>query len=219
MRIIAISDIHRSEAATSAAAAVIGREGPDLTLVAGDISHNNFDEALRLLKILCGTGVPTFFVPGNMDSPSLSRWRGDSPRNLHGDRVDFKGYSIVGLGGSVKTPFNTPFEYSELDASAILNGIPSRFESGRLILLSHCPPKGTVTDMTRFGIHAGSDSVREFVEKKSPLLVVCGHIHEAEGTDNLGESVIVNPGPAYHGGYARINIDGKVEVELAKFKV
>ncbi|MEM2982278.1 MAG: metallophosphoesterase [Candidatus Bathyarchaeia archaeon] len=219
MRIIAISDIHRSETATSAAAAVIGREEPDLTLVAGDISHNDLDEALRLLKILCETGVPTFFVPGNMDSPSLSRWRGDSPRNLHGDCVDFKGYSIVGLGGSVNTPFNTPFEYDESNASAILNGIPSRFESGRLIILSHCPPKGTRADTTRFGIHAGSGSVREFVEKKSPLLVVCGHIHEAECTDNLGRSIIVNPGPAYHGGYARVNLNGRVEVELAKFKI
>ncbi|MBS7628835.1 metallophosphoesterase [Candidatus Bathyarchaeota archaeon] len=94
MRIIAISDIHRSEAATLTAAAAVGREGPDLTLVAGDISHNDLDEALRLLKILCDTGVPTFFVPGNMDSPSLSKYRGDQPRNLHGDCVNFEGYSI-----------------------------------------------------------------------------------------------------------------------------
>ncbi|MGQ9543736.1 MAG: metallophosphoesterase family protein [Candidatus Bathyarchaeia archaeon] len=217
MMLIALSDIHKSEVAVSAARTIINRERPDLILVAGDISHNDLEDALRLLKILGETGAPTFFVPGNMDSPRLSTWRGESPRNLHGDYVDFRGYSIVGLGGSINTPFKTPFEFNELEASEILRGISSRYDGEKLILLTHCPPKGTKTDVTRFGVHAGSQSVREFVEKKSPILVICGHIHEAQGTDMLGGSFIVNPGPAYHGDYARITLNEEVYVELAKF--
>jgi hypothetical protein len=50
-----------------------------------------------------------------------------------------------------------------------------------LVLVCHAPPYGTALDQVRPGLHAGSRSVLEFIEKHQPEYFFCGHIHEAEG--------------------------------------
>ena len=218
MKIIALADIHMSKSACEAAAERIAAEHADAVLVAGDISHGDLEEAVMLLEILTRSGTDIFFVPGNMDSTKLSNWSRGKIRNLHGRCDSFRDYALVGLGGSVNTPFNTPFEMNEREAERILEQAIQQCSSRKLLLVSHCPPRDTDLDMTRSGIHAGSTSVRDFIESKRPILVVCGHIHEAQGVDTMGETTIVNPGPAYHGGYARIDLNDKVQVNLARFK-
>ena len=52
-----------------------------------------------------------------------------------------------------------------------------------LVLVCHAPPHGTELDRIRSGLHAGSKSVREFIEKQQPVYFFCGHIHEAEGVE------------------------------------
>ncbi len=218
MRIFALADLHTRRDAAEAAAKQIVAESAEAVLVAGDISHNDLDDAVNLLEILSETMVQIFFVPGNMDSPELSSWSRSDLKNLHGHCEPFGGYTLTGLGGSVRTPFNTPFELTEREVAQLLSQATSKCEIERLLLISHSPPKNTSLDRTRLGIHAGSNSVRQFIESKKPMLVVCGHIHEAQGIDKMGETVIVNPGPAYMGGYARVELNEKVQVSLARFK-
>jgi len=56
--------------------------------------------------------------------------------------------------------------------------------------------------------------VRKFVEDRKPSAVFCGHIHEAHGIDMIGESILVNPGPARHGHCGLVSVNDKIEVEL-----
>jgi Icc-related predicted phosphoesterase len=218
LRIVAITDLHRSESAALGAAETIAAESPDALFVVGDISHGDFREALRLLEILVKSKVPVYFVPGNMDSPRLSNWSGNGLKNLHGRCIGCGEYALVGLGGSINTPFNTPFEYTEEESDHLLNQAVRTCREGSIILVTHSPPKDTKLDLTRSGIHAGSHSVRRFIETKEPILVVCGHIHEAQGIDRVADTILVNPGPAYHGGYARIELNDQVQVGLARFR-
>jgi Icc-related predicted phosphoesterase len=60
------------------------------------------------------------------------------------------------------------------------------------------------------GTHVGSKSVRDFIEREQPDVVICGHIHEARGQDAIGRSKIVNCGPASKGYYAVIEIGEKI---------
>ena len=48
--------------------------------------------------------------------------------------------------------------------------------------------------------------MRQKILSDSPRLVVSGHIHEAQGKEELGKTTIVNPGPAMRGNYCRIGI-------------
>ena len=111
---------------------------------------------------------------------------------FHGRMIEAGGYQIAGLGYSNPTPFNTPGEYSEKEIGRRLGA----FAGIRpLVLVCHCPPKGTALDRVSANNHCGSQAVREFLEKHQPAWFFCGHIHEAEGVeDKIGETRAVNVG-------------------------
>ena len=77
------------------------------------------------------------------------------------------------------TPFPWSFDLSEDEAAAKLTCCPEQ-----AVLVVHSPPKGYVDEV--HGRHLGSSSVLEAIERKHPVLVVCGHIHQCWG----GEAAI-----------------------------
>ena len=98
--------------------------------------------------------------------------------NFHGATAEIGGVRFAGLGYSTVTPFDTPGEYSEAEIAGHLE----KFAGWQpRVLICHSPPLGTALDRIQEGLHAGSRSVREFIEKHQPEYFFCGHIHEAEG--------------------------------------
>ena len=79
---------------------------------------------------------------------------------------------------STPTPFDTPGEYTEVEMAARLDAFA---DFRPQVLICHAPPANTALDRIKEGLHAGSSSVRDFIEKHAPAHVFCGHIHEAEG--------------------------------------
>lgn len=219
MNILALTDFHGNLEAFRRAQQTIANEKPDLVLVAGDIVNHDAERAKRFLADLAGVGSPVYFVPGNMDGVDLIAWSGtEHVRGIHGRCETWQNVAFVGLGGSPRGAFSTPIEYSEEDGAEVLERALTNYHGGNLILVSHCPPRETKTDQVMFGEHIGSRSVRKFVEKMKPLLVVSGHVHEAKGVDRIGSTVILNIGPAKNSNYAIINVNKSVDVALAKFK-
>jgi Icc-related predicted phosphoesterase len=215
LKVLGLTDLHRSLNAAKGAANKIAEEQPDAILIAGDISHGSLNEAVNLLQVLSSSQKDVFFVPGNMDSPELMNWNEKNIKNLHGRCESLDNYSLIGVGGSVYTPFNTHLEFAENEIEETLSQAFFKCaEKKNIILISHCPPKDTKLDRTATGIHAGSTSVLQFIESKKPLLVVTGHIHEAIGIDKIGETIIVNPGPAHMGRYVIIEFGKKIHVKL-----
>lgn len=195
----------------------IRNEEPDLVIVAGDIINHDANRAKQLLLDLASAGRPVYFVPGNMDGEDLGSWAGEGTVNaLHGRGKKSGEVFLIGLGGSPHGPFRTVFEYSEEEAESLLQTAAEKYWGGQLILVSHCPPKNTAVDKVSSGDHVGSVSVRKFIERMQPVLVISGHVHEAEGTDTIGRTTVVNTGPAQRGNYAQIIIEDKVTVKFAK---
>jgi Icc-related predicted phosphoesterase len=219
MKLLAFTDFHGDQEAFLKARQTIIDEKPDLVLVAGDIVNHDGEGAKLLLTNLADTGSPIYFVPGNMDGIDLMNWAGEgSVHGLHG-RCEYVGdICLIGLGGSPRGAFATPIEYTEPIAAKILERALKSCRGGSLILVSHCPPKDTEVDRVIIGQHIGSVAVRRFVERVQPMLVVSGHVHEAKGEGKIGPTVLVNPGPARSGNYARVNIEDSIDIDLAKFK-
>lgn len=218
MNIIAFADFHGSQDAYRRAKQLVAQERPDLVIVAGDIANYDLAGAKRVLSDLADAGSPVYFVPGNMDDPELASWNGtENLRNLHGKSESWGDTVMIGLGGSPRGPFSTPFEMAETELAELLRSELSGHRSGVLILVSHTPPKNTKVDRLATGGHAGSSAVRRFVEELHPALVISGHIHEAQGKDAIGASVLVNVGPARSGNYARLGLGNKTEVVFGRF--
>lgn len=134
----------------------------------------------RCGEILRTRGDKVYVLPGNHES--ADQVEGMCARfglhNFHERHMRVGKWQVAGLGYSNPTPFNTPGEYSEPQLAERLR----RFaDLSPLVLICHAPPFGTELDQIRDGLHAGSHSVREFIEKQQPEYFFCGHIHEAEG--------------------------------------
>jgi Icc-related predicted phosphoesterase len=152
-----------------------------------------------------------------MDGVDLAAWPGvGNIHGLHGHCEYVESLALLGLGGSPHGPFKTVFEYSEPEAAEVLEKARSAYHGGKMILVSHCPPKDTKLDEVSGGDHVGSTTVREYVEKNQPTLVISGHVHEAQGIDRIGTSTLVNVGPAQGGNYADIALNERVTVRLLK---
>mgnify|MGYP000451460881 CR=1 FL=1 len=215
MRILQVSDVHGSlEAAAKTASRA---EGFDAVFVVGDITHfGGIPQAEVLLEKVAECGLDVFFVGGNCDHESILTWIPKNPRihNLHLRRESFHDVELIGLGGGNLSPFNTFVEFSEDEFASMLSQLSPTSE--RFVLVSHTPPHGTNADVGR-GTHLGSKSIRTYVEKYSPLVVCCGHIHEARSASKLGRTWVVNAGPARDGYCASITLDfDSVAVELLK---
>ena len=218
MRILAFTDFHGNPDAYQRAGKLIQTGNWTCVIVAGDIVNHDPEAAKQRLTELASAGVPLLFVPGNMDNPALGDWSGtNSVHALHGRCTTIAGDNYAGLGGAPLGAGVTPFEIPDAQAEQLLNGSMADFKKGPLVLVSHCPPKDTKIDLVPGGDHIGSSVVRRFVEKFKPAVVISGHVHEARGLDSIGETQLVNTGPAKTGNCAEITLENKASVKLARF--
>ncbi|HTP59033.1 MAG TPA: metallophosphoesterase, partial [Spirochaetia bacterium] len=161
---------------------------------------------------------PLVAVAGNMEHEGVRRYIGEKKVDIHGRGVVIDGVGFMGLGAGTPSPFNSPWELSDGEARPLLAvGRQAIAGAPFKVLVSHSPPRGTRLDLTTLGHHVGSQAVRDFLESGAVDLCVCGHIHEAAGEDNVGETPCVNLGPFRNGKYAVLLIeDHHVRVDWRK---
>ena len=193
MKLLIYSDIHNDARALKK---LIDTEA-DYYFDAGDLVSwaRGFE---KMGPVLAPRAARTYVLPGNHESEQniadfCARF---GCHNFHGQTLEIAGYHVAGLGYSNPTPFNTPGEYTEQELATRLE----RFsELKPLVLICHTPPQGTALDRARQGVHIGSRSVRDFIERYQPEYFFCGHVHEAEGISvELGKTRGFNVGKRGH---------------------
>jgi hypothetical protein len=188
MRILAFSDLHGEPSLIEKVKISAG--DCDLALCCGDITpvHGSTIDAARQIGKL---NTRVLAVPGNFELPNEMRtvckelgWT-----DLHGKIFLIDNIAFAGCGGGNIGPFNTPYELREEEFKELLDKLDA---PGKFVLVTHCPPKGSV-DQTRQNVHVGSEAIRRFVEENRPSLHFCGHIHESGGMEAVvGSTKIIN---------------------------
>ena len=208
MKIIALSDLHGEVRPLRDVAADLF--GADVVLLAGDITNFGGAHAAReVVREVREYNDRLLAVPGNCDTPEAARCLTEEGITLDARHVVIDGVAFVGVGGSLPCPGRTPNEITEADFAARLAQAAAGIEANApLILLTHQPPFDTAADLAGSGRHVGSHAVRAFILGRRPLVCFTGHIHEARGRDDLGGTVVLNPGPLRRGGYAYAEVDG-----------
>lgn len=192
MVILAASDLHRDE--VRARSLVDASGGADIVVIAGDLATTRRGLP-RMVEILSAIETPTVLVAGNSETNTELRdaCRGwGAARVLHGDGTTIADLDVFGVGGAIPvTPFGAwSFDLSEEDAAPLLEGCPPG-----AVLVVHSPPRGHC-DRDGAGRHLGSRAILETIERVSPRLVICGHIHGSWGTQSrIGQTPVVNAGP------------------------
>ena len=193
MKVLIFSDIHGDTGALEKLMA----QPADVYIAAGDLS--TFGKGLdRCGEIMKPLGEQVWVLPGNHESHDDTRafcerfGFFDFHRQIRALKSESGTTQWAGLGYSNITPFNTPGEYTEEEIAKAL----AAFDHLKpLYLVVHFPPQGTRLDEFAAGKHAGSPTLREWVDQVQPLYLFCGHIHECAGRgDRLGATKALNVG-------------------------
>ena len=186
---------------------------PEAVFIAGDITNMGPVDAVD--DVLSRIDVPCFAVPGNCDPREIIDTLEHSDTVcMHGAKINLGTMTIVGIGGSNPTPFNTPFEMTDKQIDDLLKKAMGTMEKTvHNVLLCHAPPYGSLDKPA--GEHVGSKSIQRHM--KAFDLVCCAHIHEQRGVVDIGGTKVINPGAAMMGYCAMLHFGTEpkdIKVEL-----
>lgn len=208
MRFLVFTDLHQKGSVIDKINDMIKRYGAEFVICLGDIT--DFGSGEDAAELLSKIDSKVYAIPGNCDPLDLPQKIQSVAVDMHGNSEDIGGYKLVGLGGSNKTIFDTPFELEEED---IMDGLEGNCDDG-MILMTHAPSYG-ILDQIPSGLSVGSPAIKEIVDRYHPLLAMSGHIHEAIGVVVENGTTFLNPGPAKDGYMGIVSIEnGKVDVKL-----
>ncbi|MBI4738964.1 metallophosphoesterase [Candidatus Woesearchaeota archaeon] len=194
---------------------------------------DDIDSGREVLVKLNKLGKPVFVVPGNVDYPDtlsfakIAKYRWDRYiSQLHNivdaefSLIDIGEYQVIGYGRS-----SGPEKLGDKTVrKMIVKALASLFRRAKkpVIFLSHNVPyklldKISMKSSPSYGEHSGSDIAREMIERFSPAVCICGHMHETQGVAKLGKTTVINAGCGMMGQYAAIRLDKKnVKVYLQR---
>jgi Icc-related predicted phosphoesterase len=165
---------------------------------------------------LRGGEIPCILNGGNDDIWEIDDIIEQSPcvSFAEGKLLDLDGFSLVSMGWTNPTPWDTFREAPEPELAAKIEALASHVpDMGRAIFNFHAPPYGTgldeapALDSTLRPIHGGavmkpvgSKAVRDAIMQHQPMLSVHGHIHESRAVKRMGRTLAMNPGSVYGDG-------------------
>ncbi len=182
---------------------------PDAIFITGDMTNSDMTPLNLLLDL--ADKFPTFFVRGNNDTETFAKELSKKAESLDFRKATLDSIIIIGVGGSLRTPFSTVNEYTETQYASILDKLGTAE-----ILLTHNPPYGYF-DFVR-NTHTGSKAILEYINRTQPWLVFSGHIHNLQGSINIGKSLLIKLGAASEGDYATIELSKEHMQPNIKFK-
>jgi Icc-related predicted phosphoesterase len=130
--------------------------------------------------------------------------------------VEFDGYTMLSLGYSNRTPWDSPRELDEHQLYQRIHDLSEQVpDMSRCVFNLHVPPYDSRLDtaaeldenfkMVLIGkephmIPVGSTAVRQAIEEYQPIASLHGHIHESPAANRIGRTLCINPGSDYHTG-------------------
>ncbi len=213
MRLLCITDIH---SAVKSFEKILAHEPQaDLLIIGGDFTNfGKPPEVDHLLNLAQAHTPQVLAVSGNCDSAEIDQRLIERGVSLHtrGARIGDIGF----FGLSAMPPWKgNMYEFPEAELDRFLAASFAQVEgSPQFIMVPHCPPRNSEVDRNASGVNVGSTAARRWMDKVNPILVISGHIHEARGQAKVGDTVVVNCGPAREGNYAVAEVGNEVTVEL-----
>ncbi len=191
VKILAAGDFHGDISLAKRLAEKAEKENIDLIILNGDIveEHNPDGVVGQFAKL----GKKILLLHGNHESNATIEFLAKryGAQTLHGESAEVYDVGIFGCGGA-------NIGIDQLSEDEIFDLLKKGFEKvkskSKKIMVTHVHPANSL--MEKFSqFIPGSAGVRKAIEELKPDIVICGHVHEAEGIEEkIGVSKVVNVG-------------------------
>jgi Icc-related predicted phosphoesterase len=192
MRILAAGDIHGDTRLAKELADKAENEKADLVILCGDLTQAE-QSTEGIIGPFLAKNKKVIFVPGNHETIATADFLAELYNivNLHGYSIKYKDIGFFGCGGA-------NIGLSQLSEKEIYETLKKGFDNiktmTKKIMITHVHPSETVMEkFTQF--FPGSAGIRKAVQSFKPDLLLCSHVHEAEGIEEmLGKTKVINVG-------------------------
>ena len=192
VKILAAGDIHGDIGLAEKLAERAEKEKVDLVILCGDLTmaEESTDNIIGPFK---KRHEKVLIIPGNHESVATTDFLAElyGVKNIHGYSVKYGDVGIFGAGGA-NIGINQ-FEEKEL-YDLLKKGFDKISYLKKKIMVTHVHPTGT--KMEKFtNFFPGSEGVKRALDILKPDLLLCSHVHEAEGIEEkIGGTRILNVG-------------------------
>ena len=192
LRILAAGDIHGDTSLAEKLAEKAEKEHVDLVILFGDITMRD-QSTDNLIGPFAKRKEKVLLLPGNHETVATADFLSElyGVKNLHGYSVKCKDVGIFGAGGANIGLF-------QLDENEIYGLLKKGFDKikylKKKIMATHVHPSGSKMEkFTEF--FPGSTGVRKAIERFNPDILLCSHVHEAEGIEEkIGKTKVISVG-------------------------
>ena len=192
LRILAAGDIHGDTNQAKRLAEQAEKENIDLVVLSGDLTYAETSTE-GIIGPFVKKGKKVILIPGNHETVATADFLAElyGATNLHGYSIKHKDVGLFGCGGANIGIFQLgEDEIFEL----IRKGYDRIKDMKKKILVTHVHPSGSL--MEKFtNIFPGSDGVKKAIDIFKPDILICSHVHEAEGIEEMiGKTKVINVG-------------------------
>lgn len=192
MKILASGDIHGDTKLAEKLAEKAEKEKVDLVILCGDLTMAEMSTD-NLIGPFKKRNQKVLLVPGNHETIATADFLAQlyGATNLHGYSVKVGDVGLFGCGGANIGLF-------QLDEKEIFDLLKKghKYVEGmkKKIMVTHVHPKGTL--MEKFtDMFPGSDGIKKAIDEFKPDILLCSHVHEAEGIEEkVGNTKVINVG-------------------------
>ncbi len=192
MKILASGDLHGDTGIAKKLAERAAKEKVDLVVLCGDITFADTSTD-NLIGPFVKKKLKVLLIPGNHESVATADFLAQvyGVKNIHGYSVKYKDVGIFGCGGA-------NIGLMQLSEKEIYDLLKKGFQKieylKKKIMVTHVHPSDTTIEKFT-NIFPGSDGVKKAVEKFKPDILLCSHVHEAEGIEEkIGKTRVINVG-------------------------
>jgi len=192
MKILATGDVHGDSSLTKKLADKAEKEKADLVILCGDLTYAE-QSTSNLIGPFLKKNKKVIIIPGNHETVATADFLAElyGIKNLHGYSIRHKDIGFFGCGGA-----NIGlFQLSEDEIFKLLEqGYKGLKGVKKKIMVTHVHPTGTKMEKLS-DLFPGSSGVRKAIDKFKPDIILCSHVHEAEGIEEkIGKTKVINVG-------------------------